>query len=155
MSLTTDRNDPGLNDILPSGQQKSYLVMSDEELAKGCVRPVRLTYIHVGIKNEIFSVRLLAEEDDSRRYGYVAFGKYDDSKLPLTGKYLTQREYEDVVAGRKYIGGCGMATTMSRKIAETYAVNPKYYDGTFCTGCGKHLPVDEFVWDGTNETVGS
>lgn len=47
MSLTNDRNDPGLREHLPSGQQKTYLVLSDEELAKGFVRPVRRTYKHL------------------------------------------------------------------------------------------------------------
>jgi hypothetical protein len=50
---------------------------------------------------------------------------------------------------------CGTATTMGRALAETYAVDPKYYGATFCCGCNKHLPVGEFVWDGTNEIVGS
>jgi hypothetical protein len=46
MGITSDRNDPELDQIEPSGMQKSYLVLSDEERAKGFVRPVRLTYIH-------------------------------------------------------------------------------------------------------------
>lgn len=48
------------------------------------------------------------------------------------------------------MGGCGVATTMSQPIAETYAREPGYYGATFCVGCGKHLPVGEygeFVWD--------
>lgn len=47
MSLTTDRNTPCLNEILPNGQQKCYLVLSEEERAKGFVRPVRTTYQHI------------------------------------------------------------------------------------------------------------
>jgi hypothetical protein len=47
MSATTDRNDPDLNVILPDGQQKNYLVLSDEEKAKGFVRPVRKSYKHL------------------------------------------------------------------------------------------------------------
>lgn len=47
MSLTTDRNDPGLQEIEPSGQQKKYLVLSDEERVKGFVRPVRNSYRHL------------------------------------------------------------------------------------------------------------
>ena len=50
---------------------------------------------------------------------------------------------------------CGAVTTMSRSLAETYARDPKFYGGTFCVGCGKHFPVAEFVWDGTDEVVGS
>ena len=50
---------------------------------------------------------------------------------------------------------CGALTKMSREIAETYARDPKFYDGTFCISCRKHLPLAEFVWDGTDEIVGS
>jgi len=45
--MTTDRNDPNLSIIDGrTGQQKDYLVLSEAELAKGFVRPVRWTYIH-------------------------------------------------------------------------------------------------------------
>lgn len=50
---------------------------------------------------------------------------------------------------------CGVVTKMGTALAETYARDPRFYSGTFCVGCGKHLPVAEFVWDGTNEIVGS
>ena len=50
---------------------------------------------------------------------------------------------------------CGGLTTMGDALAETYARNPKFYGSTYCCYCQKHLPVDEFVWDGTNEKVGS
>lgn len=51
--------------------------------------------------------------------------------------------------------GCGTLTTMSRDIAETYAREPAFYSGTFCCGCRKHLPLAGFVWEGTDEQVGS
>jgi hypothetical protein len=44
---------------------------------------------------------------------------------------------------------CGKITTMSRSIAETYARDPFFYSGTFCTTCGSHFPIGEdgeFVW---------
>lgn len=53
---------------------------------------------------------------------------------------------------------CGTTTTMSQDIAETYARDPKFYSGTFCVGCGGHFPVGaagEFVWDHTDEKVGT
>jgi hypothetical protein len=49
MSLTTDPNDPRLGhgiDAEPIPQHEVYLVLSDEERAKGFVRPVRTAYIH-------------------------------------------------------------------------------------------------------------
>lgn len=46
---------------------------------------------------------------------------------------------------------CGVATTMSQAIAETYARDPKFYTGTFCCGCGSHFtfgkPDGDFLWD--------
>ena len=47
---------------------------------------------------------------------------------------------------------------MSPRIAETYARDPGFYSGTFCTGCHAHFPVGEageFVWTGTSEKVGT
>jgi hypothetical protein len=101
MSYTTDKNDPRLGhgvDENPIDQHEVYLILSDEERAKGFVRPVRQTYVHTV---------------------------------------------------------CGTATTMGKALAETYAKDPKFYGATYCVGCRKHLPVDEFVWDGTKEKVGS
>jgi hypothetical protein len=50
MSLTTDPKDPRLThgwDAEPVQQAEVYLVLSEEELAKGFVRPVRRTYRHL------------------------------------------------------------------------------------------------------------
>jgi hypothetical protein len=46
---TTDRNDPRLahgDDEAPRPQADVYLVLSEEERAKGFVRPVRTAYVH-------------------------------------------------------------------------------------------------------------
>lgn len=90
-----------ITDGIRAGQQKGYVVLSEEERAKGFVRPVRTGYIH---------------------------------------------------------DKCGTLTTMGWSLAETYAASPGFYSGTFCCGCGAHFPVGEdgeFVWDGTNERVGT
>lgn len=84
-----------------SGQQRGYVVLAEEERAKGFVRPVRCTYKHLK---------------------------------------------------------CGTTTTMGQTIAETYARDPNFYSGTFCYTCRDHFPVGkdgEFVWDGTDEKVGT
>jgi hypothetical protein len=48
MGLTTDRNDPDLgHGVGGTGMNKKYLVLSDEERAKGFVRPVRRAYQHL------------------------------------------------------------------------------------------------------------
>lgn len=44
--LTTDPTDPRLNQPGPDGQNDVYLVLSDEERAKGFVRPFRTAYLH-------------------------------------------------------------------------------------------------------------
>ena len=44
---------------------------------------------------------------------------------------------------------CGCITTMSRPLAETYARDPAFYTGTFCSTCRAHFPVGadgEFTW---------
>lgn len=93
--LTTDPFDPRLThgeDTNPVPQAPAYLVLSQEELDKGFVRPVRKSYWH--------------------------------SK-------------------------CGVVTTMSLPLAQTYARNPKFYGGTYCVGCRMHLAVGEqgdFYW---------
>lgn len=109
MTFTTDPNDPRLThgvDDEPTPMAEVYLVLSEEERAKGFVRPVRRTYVHMG---------------------------------PILG---TSKQ-------------CGAATTMGQSLAETYAANPKFYGATYCVACQRHAPVSEFVWDGTDEVVGS
>jgi hypothetical protein len=83
------------------GQQEGYVVLAEEEIAKGYVRPLRQSYKHLK---------------------------------------------------------CGVVTTMGITLAQTYARDPYFYSGTFCCGCGTHFPVGddgEFVWDGTDEKVGT
>lgn len=46
MGLTSDPNDPCIREIRDDGQQECYLVLSEEERAKGFVRPVRRKYVH-------------------------------------------------------------------------------------------------------------
>ena len=84
-----------------TGQQEGYVVLAEEERAKGFVRPVRRSYLHLK---------------------------------------------------------CGTVTTMGQTIAETYARDPHFYDGTFCCGCRTHFPIGpdgEFVWEGTDQKVGT
>ena len=90
-----------IGDGIRKGQQQDYVVLAEEERAKGFVRPVRRSYRHLA---------------------------------------------------------CGTVTTMGLTLAETYARDPQFYSGTFCCGCRAHFPVGEegeFVWDGTDERVGT
>lgn len=103
-------------DINPAtGQQKAYAVLSEDERAKGFVRPVRTAYVHAGVG-----------------------AKFEGPVLVKAGE-----------------GGCGTRTVMAPSIAETYARDPGFYSGTFCCSCRTHRPLAEFVWEGTQEVVGS
>ena len=149
MSLTTDRNDPDLHVQRPDGQNVKYLVLSEEERAKGFVRPLRRTYIHVG-RRPPSNLRPLTEEEKERysQYGYVAYEEGDDPDSCVRGRFWTQEELEALA------NICNARTTMSYELAATYARDPKFYGATFCCECGKHFRVSEFVWeDGT--VVGS
>lgn len=137
-----------------TGMQKGYVVLSEEERAKGFVRPVRTTYRHVGRPGPKYATRELTAEERERysQFGYLLFEQYPDSESPLTGRYWTQKMLDRIEKG------CGVATTMGLALAETYARDPKFYSGTFCVGCGAHFPVGEdgeFIWDGTDQKVGT
>jgi len=134
-----------------NGQQQDYVVLSPEERAKGFVRPVRRSYRHVGPVGSQHPLRDLTDEEKARysEFGYVKYEVYPPSDSSVVGKFWTQQQLDSV--GK----GCGTVTTMGQALAETYARDPKFYGGTFCCGCGKHLPVGEFVWEGTEERVGS
>ncbi len=102
--ITDDPADPRIQPYRgpeePGPQNEVYLVLSEEERAKGFVRPVRTSYVHAN-------------------------------------------------------GKCNGLTTMGRALAETYARDPGFYAATYCGHCRRHCPVEEFLWDGTNEKVGS
>jgi hypothetical protein len=155
--ITTDPTHPDLghgSDKAPVPQNKAYLVLSEEERAKGFVRPVRESYVHVGRPGPKYPLRDLTEIEKVKYTGlqYVKFEEYPESERPLVGRYWSQADLDAV--GK----GCGTRTTMGQSIAETYARDPQFYGSTYCCGCSKHRPVGEdgeFVWDGTDERVGT
>lgn len=129
-----------------TGQQKGYVVLSAEERAKGLVRPVRHSYVHVGIR-PAYPTRPLTEEEKTQYVGcnYVVYEKYPDGDR-IDGRFWTQEQLSS---------GCGAVTTMGHILAETYARDPKFYTGTFCATCKKHFALAEFKWDGTDIIVGT
>ncbi len=142
MSTTDNPNDPALTrgvDTTPVPQAEKYLVLSEEERAKGFIRPYRDAYRHVG-KVAKFPLRDLTPDEVTAygQYGYVKFEAYPESMLPMTGRFWTAEEVKG--------SGCGMITTMGRSIAETYSRDPSFYGSTYCTTCQKHRPVAEFTW---------
>lgn len=50
---------------------------------------------------------------------------------------------------------CKTVTWMGQALAETYARQPDFYSGTFCVWCGTHFSLDQFVWEGTEQKVGT
>lgn len=151
--LTTDPKDPRLGhgaDNEPTPQASVYLVLSEDERKKGFVRPLRRSYKHVGPAGPRNLLRDLTSEQ-VERFGtdYVKFEVYPESESPKTGRFWTQSDLDKVAQG------CNTVTTMSMPIAETYARNPQFYGATYCVGCGKHLPVSEFVWVDDGKQVGS
>jgi len=139
-----------------TGQYADYWVLPAEERAKGFVRPVRRSYKHVGAPGPKYDLHDLTDEEKQRYANtpvpYVKFEKYPESESPVTGRYWTQKQLDE--AGK----GCGVVTTMSMAIAETYARQPDYYGSTFCVGCRAHFRVGEdgeFVWDGDGSKVGT
>lgn len=138
----------------PELQNEVHLVLSEEERAKGFVRPVRLAYIHVGLTGPKFPLRDSTEEE-KRTHGeqYVKFEEYPSGaflkvgEARSLGRFWSQEQLDDV--GR----GCETKTTMGQALAETYARNPSFYGSTYCCGCQMYRPVGkdgEFMWeDGT------
>jgi len=146
MGLTDDPHDGCLHEIDENGMQKCYLILPDGQ-RKDLVRPLRLSYRHVGVRPEGPTRDLTPEEHERYdQFSYVAFEPYPPEKG--IGRYWTEAQLNS---------GCGETTSMARAIAETYAVDPKFYGGTYCAHCKGHFPVGEhgeFVWlDGTK--VGS
>lgn len=154
MPTTTDPNDPRLghgSDTEPGPQKEVYLVLSEEERAKGFVRPVRRAYKHVGPAAPKYALLDLTDEQKERysKYGYVKFEAYPESESPVLGRYYTQQQLDEI--GKD----CGAVTIMAPDIAETYARDPGFYGATYCMQCRMHKPVGEFVWLDDGTVVGS
>jgi hypothetical protein len=151
--LTTDPTDPRLGhggDTVPGPQNKVYLVLSEEERAKGFIRPVRRSYKHVGVQPPKYPLRDLTEEEHTRydQYGYIKYEAYPNSDGTSTeGMFWTQKTLNNK--------GCGTVTTMGLTLCQTYARDPTFYGSTYCVGCSMHLPVAEFIWCEDGKVVGS
>ena len=168
MGLTTDPNDPCLiHGRKEEGQNNCYLVLSEEECAKGFTRPYRDAYVHKGTKIErdaegrLLGRLIKIDEEEypkndhyTKELGFGGYIKYPEDHN-CVGKYITTKEVEAIINRKTHFGGCGALTTMGTALSETYARDPKFYGATFCTGCNKHLPVGEFVWDKDGEVLGS
>lgn len=134
-----------------TGMQQGYVVLAEEERAKGFILPLRRSYRHVGKSPPKNPLRDLTDEE-RQRYGFAKFEVYPEGESPIKGRYWTQEEVDTI--GK----GCGTVTVMGRMLAETCARDPFFYSDTFCVACKAHFPVGvdgEFVWSDTSEKVGT
>ena len=140
-----------------NGQHEAYWVLSEEDRAKGFVRPVRRSYLHVG--------RAVCGKIKPPSSGQLSGVIHVCSDTPgHSGECWHQTigvsQPEAAKAEQtQLLGGCGTKTTMGQALAETYARDPSYYGATFCCHCGNHPRVGEygeFIWDdGSGERVGT
>lgn len=134
-----------------NGQQKDYVVLTPAERAKGFVRPVRDAYRHVGL--DICGSNLGPWNHGDSFVATVCGGlKGHSGEHGHDGKHrvfvATQPQLDRLQETGRF-KGCDAVTTMSQSIAETYARDPAFYSGTFCTTCREHFPVGErgeFTW---------
>lgn len=134
----TDPEDPRLakaTDTEPRPQAEVYLVLPEEERAKGYVRPFRDTYRHVGEDLCAQAARDLPNQDGEILLCSMGRGHEGECCVFAPASVVTKRKQ-----------GCGQTTTMGHAIAETYARDPSFYGGTYCVTCSMHKPVAEFVW---------
>ncbi len=148
--LVTDHSDPRLTrgvDTKPTPQAAAYLVLSDEERAKGFVRPVRRSYIHEGNGGPKHPTReLTADENERYASRYVLYEAYPEGH-DILGTFWTQERLDAAI-------GCGQVTTMGDALAETWARDPLFYGATYCATCRKHRLVAEFEWiDGAGDGI--
>lgn len=151
--LTTDPSDPRLSrgiDSAPTPQSEAYLVLSEEERARGFIRPVRTQYRHVGPPGPRHPLRDLSP-GERLRWGeeWAKYEEYPESESPLVGRGWTHAQLAAIG------NGCGKVTTMGLALSETYARDPKFYGATYCAHCCMHRPVEEFVWEPDGSIVGS
>jgi len=50
---------------------------------------------------------------------------------------------------------CSRLTKMHRRVAETLAREPSFYETLFCAHCMSVFPVVEFIWRDSQEKVGT
>lgn len=103
MSYTTDPKDPELGrgaDDKPVEQNKKYLILSEEERKKGFIRPVRMSYVHVGIDGHEIDPK------DPSKHGRTGTGCGVETKmgLALCETYARDPKFY----GSTYCVGCRM-----------------------------------------------
>jgi len=156
MTYTTDPKDPRLghgSDKEPRPQNPVYLVLSDEERARGFVRPYRDAYVHKG-RRVCGRFHKIESPLSAGQVAHVCSMEPGHEGDCTVYSAVTQPEL-DRLQKTGHLRGCDALTTMARPLSETYACNPKFYGSTYCATCRMHRPVNEFVWDADGKQVGS
>lgn len=148
-SFTQAIDDSGL---IPLGGQNAPIDPSNRVLVSG--KPVPDDYSHTKLKEngQQQDYIVLSKEEIEKGFVRPVRRKYIHAGINPTFQEYQENHFEVIKPGE---GGCGVLTIISLSIAETYAAKPDFYEGTFCCGCNKHFPLEHFVWEGTNQIVGS
>jgi hypothetical protein len=107
---------------------------------------LRCPYCHKLVFRFFFSrhkAKHTAQRPDGQQNEYVTLhpsGRYEGSLAGVPQCYRHPK--------------CGVVTRMPEEIIRSYLVNPFLYGaGSFCCGCGAHIPEEELFWDETGQNM--
>lgn len=133
-------------------QQKSPIDPSNRILTSGLPVPEDRSHTKLKDDGQQIDYVVLSPEEISKGFVRPVRRKYWHAGINPELKRFNNGAWDLLKPGE---GGCGILTCLSLSIAETFAALPNFYSKTFCCGCNKHLPLEEFLWKGTNHVVGS
>jgi hypothetical protein len=113
-------------------------------------QPVDRSQLATTNGQSVAEVRAGQTNETGQHAGYIVLSEAERAKgfvRPFRDKYKH--------VGTDGSGGCGIVTSMGRALSETYARDPTFYSSTFCCGCNRHLPVNDFIWTADDQRVGS
>jgi hypothetical protein len=106
----------------------------------------RCPYCHKPVYRLFFSgqkARHLTRRPDGQQNEYITLhptGRYRGSLRGVPRSYCHPK--------------CGVVTRMPEEIIRSYLVNPfRYGGGSFCCGCGEHIPEGELFWYETGQNM--
>jgi hypothetical protein len=114
---------------------------------KSSMKEIRCEFCHEYIPKSEYSSHIekhLKRRADGQQTDYVTLPEEEREEGSLKG-------VPQVYVHEK----CGAATGMPEDIIRSYLKNPYLYlaDRTFCTGCGKHVPLSQCQWVETGEDL--
>ncbi|MGC2234291.1 MAG: hypothetical protein WBA09_22510 [Candidatus Acidiferrum sp.] len=171
LEVGTDDGEVVVNhpDLKPDENGVGHIVFSPNQarnLAELLVKQARVAEQFLADQREAERLKNIPEVDRTKRCMLSGSKETPEHREiePSTGM---QKDYVVLCPGERAKGFvrpvrrtyrhllCNTTTTMGLALAETYARDPEFYSGTFCCHCRTHFPLDQFVWEGTKERVGS